>query len=166
MPNLNKVHLMGNITREIELRYTPKGTAVADIGLAINRRIKHEGQEATEETTFVDVTLWGRTAEVVHEYSGKGEPIYIEGRLQMDTWVDKETGGNRSKLKIVADSMQLLTFKQNKNTEPEQPAQPQGNQHQAGGHPLPQQGVKLKDVNQPQNISGAGERLEDSDIPF
>ena len=108
MANLNKVMLMGNITRDIELRYTPKGTAVADIGMAINRVRNGENGERIEETTFVDITLWGRTAEVVHQYAAKGHPLFVEGRLQMDTWVDKATGGNRSKLKVVADNIQLM----------------------------------------------------------
>lgn len=108
MANLNKVMLMGNITRDIELRYTPKGTAVADIGLAVNRVRSGESGERIEETTFVDITLWGRTAEVAHQYAGKGHPLFVEGRLHMDTWVDKATGGNRSKLKVVADNIQLM----------------------------------------------------------
>ena len=100
--------LMGNITRDIELRYTPKGTAVADIGLAVNRVRTGDNGERIEETTFVDITLWGRTAEVVHQYAAKGHPLFVEGRLHMDTWVDKTTGGNRSKLKVVADNIQLM----------------------------------------------------------
>lgn len=107
MPNLNKVQIMGNVTRDIEVRQTPNGTAVADIGLAINRKSK-EGQE---ETTFVDVTLWGRVAEVVGQYSGKGQPLFVEGRLQMDTWEDKESGAKRSKLKVVGENIQLLGSK-------------------------------------------------------
>ncbi len=100
--------LMGNVTRDIELRYTPKGTAVADIGLAVNRVRTGESGERIEETTFVDITLWGRTAEVAHQYSGKGRPLFVEGRLHMDTWVDKTTGANRSRLKVVAENIQLI----------------------------------------------------------
>ena len=99
---------MGNVTRDIELRYTPKGTAVADIGLAVNRVRTSDGGERIEETTFVDVTLWGRTAEVAHQYSGKGKPLFVEGRLHMDSWDDKATGQKRSKLKVVADNIQLM----------------------------------------------------------
>ena len=108
MANFNKVMLMGNVTRDIELRYTPKGTAVADIGLAVNRVRTSDGGERIEETTFVDVTLWGRTAEVAHQYSGKGKPLFVEGRLHMDSWDDKATGQKRSKLKVVADNIQLM----------------------------------------------------------
>jgi single-strand DNA-binding protein len=108
MANLNKVMLMGNLTRDPEVRYTPKGTAVAELGLAINRVYSAENGEKREETTFVDVTLWGRTAEIAGEYLKKGRPVFIEGRLQLDSWDDKQTGQKRSKLKVVGEGMQLL----------------------------------------------------------
>jgi len=108
MANLNKVMLMGNLTRDPEVRYTPKGTAVAELGLAINRVYSAENGEKREETTFVDVTLWGRTAEIAGEYLKKGRPVFIEGRLQLDTWDDKQTGQKRSKLKVVGEAMQLM----------------------------------------------------------
>jgi single-strand DNA-binding protein len=108
MASLNKVMLIGNLTRDPEIRYTPKGTAVTDIGLAINRVSTGENGERQEETTFVDVTLWGRTAEIAGQYLSKGKPVFIEGRLQMDQWQDKTSGEKRSRLKIVAESMQLL----------------------------------------------------------
>jgi single-strand DNA-binding protein len=108
MANLNKVLLMGNLTRDPEVRYTPKGTAVAELGMAINRVYSAENGEKREETTFVDVTLWGRTAEIAGEYLKKGRPVFIEGRLQLDTWDDKQTGQKRSKLKVVGEGMQLL----------------------------------------------------------
>jgi single-strand DNA-binding protein len=108
MANLNRVHLIGNLTRDPEVRYTPKGTAVADIGLAINRSWKSDDDEKKEETTFVDVTLWGRVAEVAQEYLKKGRPVFIEGRLHLDTWDDKQTGQKRSKLKVIGESLQLL----------------------------------------------------------
>ena len=99
---------MGNVTRDIELRYTPKGTAVADIGMACNRvRTGDDGQKI-EEVTFVDVTLWGRTAELANQYLGKGKPVFIEGRLQTDSWTDKETGKQRSKMKVVGEVMQFI----------------------------------------------------------
>ncbi|MEP6809686.1 MAG: single-stranded DNA-binding protein [Chthoniobacterales bacterium] len=109
MANFNKVILLGNLTRDPEVRYTPKGTAVAEVGLAINRFIPaSDGGEKREETTFVDVTLWGRTAEIAGEYLKKGRPVLIEGRLQLDSWDDKTSGQKRSKLKVVGESMQLL----------------------------------------------------------
>lgn len=107
MANLNKVMLIGNLTRDPEVRYTPKGTAVTDIGLAVNRTYSVEG-DRREETTFVDITLWGRQAEIAGQYMKKGRPIYVEGRLQMDTWQDKQTGQNRTRLKVVGDNFQFL----------------------------------------------------------
>lgn len=108
MPNLNRVTLMGNMTRDAELKYTPKGTAIADFGLAINRSWKDADGVKHEKTTFVDIAFWGRLAEIIGEYGGKGKPIYVEGRLELDTWEDKESGKKRSKLKIVGESLQLL----------------------------------------------------------
>jgi single-strand DNA-binding protein len=108
MASFNRVLLMGNCTRDPEVRYTPKGTAVAELGLAVNRVYTADNGEKREEVTFVDVTLWGRQAEIAGEYLKKGRPVFIEGRLQMDTWDDKQTGQKRSKLKIVGEMMQLL----------------------------------------------------------
>ena len=108
MANLNKVMLIGNLTRDIELKYTPKGLAIAELGLAINRRYKTESGEQKEETTFVDVTMWGRQAEIAKEYLSKGKPVYVEGRLQLDSWDDKQTGQKRSKLKVTGEALQLL----------------------------------------------------------
>ena len=108
MANLNKVMLIGNLTRDIELKYTPKGSAIAELGLAINRKYKTDSGEMKEETTFVDVTLWGRQAEIAKEYLSKGKPVYIEGRLQLDSWDDKATGQKRNKLKVTGEAMQLL----------------------------------------------------------
>lgn len=109
MPNLNKVMLMGNLTRDPELRYTPNNTAVANLGMAINRRwFNKQTNENQEETTFVDLEAWGRTAEVLNQYLKKGKPLYVEGRLKLDTWQDKESGGNRSKLKIVVETFEFL----------------------------------------------------------
>jgi single-strand DNA-binding protein len=108
MANLNKVLLMGNLTRDPEVRYTPKGTAVAELGIAVNRIYSGENGEKREEVTFVDVTVWGRTAENVGEYLKKGRPVFVEGRLQLDSWEDKQSGQKRNKLKVVADNVQFL----------------------------------------------------------
>src|ERR1700732_1603369 len=108
MANLNRVLLIGNLTRDPEVRYTPKGTAVADIGIAVNRVYSGEDGEKKEEVTFVDVTLWGRQAEVAQEYLAKGRQVLIEGRLQLDTWEDKESGQKRSKLKVVSENMKMV----------------------------------------------------------
>ena len=108
MASLNKVMLIGNLTRDPEIRYTPKGQAVTDIGLAVNRVYSTESGEKREEVTFIDVTLWGRTAEVVHQYCKKGRPLFVEGRLKLDSWDDKTSGQKRSKMKVVVETMQLL----------------------------------------------------------
>ncbi|WP_411828025.1 single-stranded DNA-binding protein [Luteolibacter sp. AS25] len=108
MANLNKVMIMGNLTRDPELRHTPKGTAVADLGVAVNRRVQDGGGGWKDETTFVDVTVWGSTAENANKYLSKGRGVFIEGRLQMDVWDDKNTGEKRSKLKVVAETLQFL----------------------------------------------------------
>ncbi|HEY2801817.1 MAG TPA: single-stranded DNA-binding protein [Chthoniobacterales bacterium] len=104
----NKVFLLGNLTRDPEVRYTPKGSAVADLGIAVNRQYTLDSGEKREEVTFVDVTFWGRTAEVAGEYLKKGRSVFIEGRLQLDTWDDKQSGQKRSKLKVVGEMMQML----------------------------------------------------------
>ena len=112
MANLNRVLLIGNLTRDPEVRYTPKGTAVTEIGLAVNRIYSGEDGEKKEETTFVDVTLWARQAEIAGQYLKKGRPVFIEGRLQLDTWDDKQTGQKRSRLRVVAENLQLLGSRQ------------------------------------------------------
>ncbi|HTN03960.1 single-stranded DNA-binding protein [Planctellipticum variicoloris] len=109
MASFNKVILVGNLTRDPQVRYTPGGTAVAEIGMAVSRQwFDKQTNSRREETTFVDVTLWGRQAEVAGEYLAKGRPVLIEGRLQLDTWDDKETGQKRSKLRVIGESMQML----------------------------------------------------------
>ena len=154
MASVNKVILIGNCTRDPEVRYTPKGTAVADIGMAMNRYYSSDGGDRREETTFVDVTLWGRQAEVAGEYLKKGRPVYIEGRLQMDSWDDKNTGQKRTKLKVVGESMQLL-----------------GSRDGGGSNPGNSGPSSDSSFNQSSNQSsasndGAQFDAEDDDIPF
>ncbi len=107
MASYNRVILVGNLTRDPELRYTPTGTPVCDVGLAVNDRYKNATGEWVDQTTFVDVTLWSRTAEVACEYLNKGSPVLIEGRLKLDSWEGKD-GEKRSKLRVVCDRMQML----------------------------------------------------------
>lgn len=109
MASYNRVILVGNITRDIEVRYLQSGTAVTDIGLAVNEKYKNQSGEWVEQVTFVDITLWGRTAEIAGEYLGKGSPVLIEGRLKLDQW-EKE-GQKHSKLKVVGERMQMLGTK-------------------------------------------------------
>jgi len=108
MASFNKVILLGNLTRDPEVRYTPKGSAVCDLGVAVNRQYTLDSGEKREEVTFVDVVLWSRLAEIAGEYLKKGRPVFIEGRLQLDTWDDKQSGQKRSKLRVIGETMQLL----------------------------------------------------------
>lgn len=154
MANLNKVMLIGNLTRDPELKYTPKGTAVADIALAINRVWNNEQNQKQEETTFVDITLWGRQAEIAQQYLTKGRGCYVEGRLALETWDDKTTGQKRSKLKVVAESLQFL---------------PDGKGDQRGGQQQPAPAREApRNHAVPSNRPGASadEYSEDDDIPF
>jgi single-strand DNA-binding protein len=109
MPNLNKVQLMGNLTRDPEIISTPKGFSICNFGIAINRTWKDDNDQKKEETTFVDLTFFGKTGEVIGKYVIKGQPIYVEGRLSLDEWTDKATGQNRSKLKVIGESFQFLS---------------------------------------------------------
>ena len=106
MAAYNRVILVGNITREIELTKAQGGTAVTDIGLAVNERRKNQAGDWVEDTQFIDVTMWGRTAEVAAKYLGKGSPILIEGRLRLETW--EKDGQQRSKLKVIGERLQML----------------------------------------------------------
>ena len=108
MPNYNKVILMGNLTRDPEVKYTSGGTAIAKLGMAINRRWRGQDGQQQEETTFVDVDAFGRQAETVGQYLKKGRPIMIEGRLKYDQWDDKQTGQKRSKLGVVLERFEFL----------------------------------------------------------
>lgn len=107
MPNFNKVFLMGNLTRDIELRHTSGNQAVANLSLAVNRRWRSADGQDREEVTFVDCEAWGKTAETLSKYLQKGRPVFIEGRLKLDTWEDKE-GKKQSKLRVVVDGFQFV----------------------------------------------------------
>lgn len=113
MASFNKVILVGNLTRDPQVRYTPSGMAVADVGLAVNHTwFDKQSNQRKEEVTFVDVTLWGRTAEIAGEYLAKGRQVLIEGRLRLDQWDDKQTGQKRSKLCVVGENMTMLGNRQ------------------------------------------------------
>src|SRR5688572_29311402 len=108
MPNLNKVMLMGNLTRDPEIRTLPKGTIVCQFSIAINREFKDGNGEKQSEVLFVDIEAWGKTAEVIAKYFSKGKPIYLEGRLKLDTWEDKNTKEKRSRMRVVLEQFQFL----------------------------------------------------------
>jgi single-strand DNA-binding protein len=149
MPSLNKIMLIGNLTRDPELRHTPKGTAVAELGLAINRDWKDDQGQKQSEVTFLDVTLWGRQAEIAQQYLTKGKPVYIEGRLQLETWDDKETGKKRSKLKVVGEQMQFL-----------------GSSKDSGDSGERQEPQSRPPQQRAQQATPADECQDDDDIPF
>jgi single-strand DNA-binding protein len=140
MASFNRVILIGNLTRDIELRYIPSGMAVADIGLAVNDRRKGQNGEWIEETTFVDVVVWGRTAEVMSEYLSKGSPVFIEGRLKLDTW-EGQDGQKRSKMRVVCEKMQLIGAKGQGGGEG-------GSPRSAAGRPSPQRNQSSQQYNQ------------------
>lgn len=155
MPSYNKVLLMGNLTRDVELKHTPSNMAVAQIGLAMNRRFRTKEGEAKEEVTFVDCEAWGNTAENISKFFSKGRPIFIEGRLKLDQWQDKE-GGNRSKLKVVIESFEFVDSKSGGG----------GSSSSAGADyasPPPARGSAKP---QPAYTGPQHEPLGDDDIPF
>jgi single-strand DNA-binding protein len=155
MASYNKVMLMGNLTRDPEVKYTPKGTAVAEIGLAVNRNWTTDSGEKREEVTFVDVTLWGRQAEVAGEYLKKGRPVFIEGRLQLDTWDDKQSGQKRSKLRVVGEGMQLLGSRGG-----------EGGEGQGRGEYSGQSAARGRTAPPPKPASDPDLDAEEDDIPF
>ncbi|MFO1460600.1 MAG: single-stranded DNA-binding protein [Verrucomicrobiota bacterium] len=108
MASYNKVILLGNLTRDPELRYTPKGTASARLGLAVNRSYKTDSGETREEVTFVDIDAWGKQAELIAQYLRKGNPLFVEGRLKLDQWDDKTSGQKRSAIRVVMENFQFL----------------------------------------------------------
>jgi len=153
MASYNKVILVGNLTRDPELRHIPSGTAVTDLGLAVNRTwTDRNTNQRSEETTFVDVTCWGRTAEIACEYLRKGRPVLVEGRLQMDEWNDRETGAKRTKLKVVCDNMQMLGSRN------------EGNSGGGGGGGNSYQPPPQSDEPQPANNPAANP--PDDEVPF
>jgi single-strand DNA-binding protein len=120
MPNFNKVFLMGNLTRDPELRVTPKGTPVCQFGLAVNRVFRTDSGENQEETTFVDVEAWGRQAETISKYVSKGKPLFVEGRLKLDSWESK-AGEKRSKIKVGLENLQLISSRGEGGTPSQRP---------------------------------------------
>jgi single-strand DNA-binding protein len=161
MASFNRVVLLGNVTRDPELRYIASGTAVTEIGLAVNDRRKTASGEWVDETTFVDVTLWGRTAEIAGEYVTKGSPLMIEGRLKLDTW--EKDGKKNSKLRVVGEKMVLLGSKGD-GPRPAGQARPQ----RAAGRPAGQQSDEDYGQSSPEydDAPPAGRVGAEDDIPF
>ncbi len=156
MANFNKVILAGNLTRDPELRYTPKGTAVAKLGLAVNRSWTTETGEKREEATFVDVDAFGKQAEVISQYLRKGRSLLIEGRLRLETWDDKATGAKRSKLGVVLESFSFLDSGNRDGGG--------GGAPQAGAAPAPR--PQRPAPSAPAPASQDGPPPDDDDVPF
>ncbi len=177
--------LIGNLTRDPEVRYTPKGSAVADISIAVNRVYTADNGEKREEVTYVDVVLWARLAELAGQYLHKGRPVFIEGRLQMDSWEDKATGQKRSRLRVVGENIQFLDRREGGPTGADETGS------QGGGSSAPSQQSSRPPAQRPYgggsgNNSGSSQRpptrqnapaddfgdgpitdgLDDDDIPF
>ena len=156
MASFNKVILVGNLTRDPELRYTPKGTAVAKVGLAVNRTWRNEAGETKEEVTFVDVDVFGRTAENVGQYLRKGSPVLVEGRLRLDTWDDKQTNQKRSKLGVVAEIVLFLSSGRGA----------EGSAGAASGEPAPRKAPPAKPAPAAESSDAETPPPEDDDVPF
>jgi single-strand DNA-binding protein len=120
MASLNKVFLIGNLTRDVELKFTPQGKAVGNVGLAVNRRWRDDQGQDHEEVTFIDLTLWGKTAETASKHLSKGSQVHVEGRLKMDEWEDKTTGAKRTKLTVVVDGLVFLGSPRGQGEQPRQ----------------------------------------------
>lgn len=149
---INAVQFQGNLTRDVEMRFTPNGTAVATIGLANNRKYKGKDGQVAEEVTFVDIQAFGKTAEMVHKYFQKGAQVLIEGRLQLDQWDDKQTGQKRSKLKIVAEKVHFCGGKR---------------ESQSTQAPAPEYGKRpVAPVQNVQRDPGEDLDVPDDNVPF
>jgi single-strand DNA-binding protein len=171
MASFNRVLLMGNLTRDPQLKYLPSQTAVAEFGVACNRKFRTANGEDREEVTFVDVTAFGKQAEVINQYMNKGKPIFIEGRLKFDSWEDKQGGGKRSKLTVVVENFQFVGGRDggggggggghpgNEDQESRAPQQQRGpaRQPQRGGQPQ---------RPAPEQPFGEEEQFQKDDIPF
>ena len=162
MANLNKVMIIGNLTRDPEVKHTPSGKVVAELGFAINRVWYNDQNQKQEDTTFVDVTLWGRLAEIAQQYLTKGSQAYIEGRLQLDTWDDKATGQKRSKMRVLGESLQLLGAKGSSSGGGSAGSSSSEQSPRTQSSPPPQRS------GPPQGASAApaDDYQEDDDIPF
>jgi single-strand DNA-binding protein len=173
MASLNRVMLIGNLTRDPEVRYTPKGSAVADLAIAVNRNYTAESGEKREEVTYVDIVLWAKLAELAGQYLKKGRPVFIEGRLQMDQWEDKQTGQKRSRLRVVGENMQFLDSRRDSGNNAEGGEE----SHGGGGGGAPSYSKSRPPAGRPQSKPqqqggdefGEGpitDGLDDDDIPF
>jgi len=154
----NKVILVGNLTRDCELRYLPSGSAVCTTGIATNRKFKNQQGEQKEEVCFIDITFFGRTAEIANQYLGRGKKVLVEGRLKLDQWTD-QNGGKRSKHSITVDNLQMLGGRDDNQSGSYESSSQQNNY----GSQAPQQGYQ-KQQQQPQANKPVGNEIPDIDI--
>ena len=171
MASFNQVILLGNLTRDPQLKYLPSQTAVVEFGLACNRKFKGQNGEDREEVTFVDCSAFGKQAEVLNQYCTKGKPLFIQGRLKFDSWEDKQGGGKRSKLTVVIENFQFIGSRDGGG------GGGGGGQQEGGGdyeqrppqrgpqQGRPQQG-RSQNAPPPQQPFGEEEQFKDDDIPF
>ena len=164
MANLNKVMLIGNLTADPEVRTTPRGTSLTELRLAVNRVTGGPNEsDRREETTCLDVTCWGRLGEIAAQYLSKGRPVFIEGRLQMDSWEDKQSGQKRSRIRIIAENMQLLSG--GRDGAPASAQAPRGGNYSGGyrqGNGAPIGGTQAPPAQNPAPMP----MEDDDDIPF
>lgn len=151
MANLNKVMLIGNLTRDPELRVTPKGTAICTFSIAVNRKFKDDSGGEREEVTYIDIEAWGRSGENISKYCTKGRPLFVEGRLRLDQWEDKTTKEKRSRMKVVLENFQFLGGGRGENT-------PGGESGEARSY-TPRSST-------PRAVSPAPQENLDEDVPF
>jgi len=157
MSSLNSVTLLGNLCRDPELRYTPKGSAIASFSLAVNRQWKDESGADKEEVSFIDCTAWSKTAELIGQYYKKGSPILFEGRLKQDSWDDKQTGQKRTKLGVVVEKLTFLPRKPSSVADSEPASRPSS---------APPNNAPEPPAAEPATPSPAGGPIEDQDVPF
>lgn len=161
MANFNKVILIGNLTRDPELRVTPSGTSICKFGLAVNRTYTTQDGEKREETTFVDIDAFGKPAEIISKYMAKGRPILVEGRLKLDQWEDKNTGDKRSRMGVVCENFQFLGGRgEGDGGVAEEGASSRGGYDDTAP---PARAPEKKSSSSP---SGQGEDIEEDNVPF
>jgi single-strand DNA-binding protein len=160
--NFNQVILMGNMTRDIEVRFTPQNTAVGTFGLAVNRTWTTPQGEKREEVSFIDCEAWGKAADLLKQYTSKGSPLFVSGRLKQDTWEDKNGGGKRSKLKVVVEDFRFIGSKQGGG--PGGPSQSAGGNEYDQSAPAPQ--VRGNRAPQPSADMDGPPPIGEGDIPF
>jgi len=168
MASFNKVILLGNLTRDPQLKYLPSQTAVAEFGIACNRKFKSAAGEDREEVTFVDITAFGKQAELINQYFTKGKPIFIEGRLKFDSWEDKQGGGKRSKLTVVLEGFQFIGGRDGGGGGGGRSQGYEGGADEGGPSAPPQRGPSRQAPSQPQAQPPFGDeqQFKDDDIPF